>query len=209
MHDQEAAADPARTRLLPVLPIEDLCLFPGASLTVYVDHPDELLASEIAERTGGHLLALGRRGHAPRDLQSVGTVAQIRSCGGAEGGAHPVELQGVSRAKVRVVVHAPVLVAEVVDLEEGEVGDDSWGPAVEALARYLHVHPELRDFLERQRRSGDPMAWVSLACQHLPITASARQKLLESDARERCRKICRGMDALLRKEKRNGGPLTI
>ena len=71
---------------------------------------------------------------------------------------------------------------------------------VEALARYLFAHPELRAFLESQRRSGEPMGWVNLACQHLPITASARQRLLEATAAERCTKISRGLDALLRKE---------
>ena len=44
------------------------------------------------------------------------------------------------------------------------------------------------------------MSWVSLACQHLPITGSARQRLLEANAPERCLKISRGLDALLRKE---------
>jgi hypothetical protein len=44
------------------------------------------------------------------------------------------------------------------------------------------------------------MGWVNLACQHLPIAASARQKLLESGASDRCRRISRGLDALLRKE---------
>ena len=44
------------------------------------------------------------------------------------------------------------------------------------------------------------MSWVNLACQHLPITATARQKLLEASAPERCLKISRGLDALLRKE---------
>ena len=71
---------------------------------------------------------------------------------------------------------------------------------MEALARYLHAHAELRAFLDQQRRSTEPMAWVNLACQHLPITATARQKLLDADAAERCLKIARGLDALLRKE---------
>jgi hypothetical protein len=44
------------------------------------------------------------------------------------------------------------------------------------------------------------MSWVNLACQHLPSTGSARQRLLEADARERCLRISRGLDALLRKE---------
>jgi hypothetical protein len=53
------------------------------------------------------------------------------------------------------------------------------GRAVEALARYLHAHADLRSFLDQQRRSKEPMAWVNLACQHLPITGTARQKLLD------------------------------
>src|SRR3989442_491451 len=73
-------------------------------------------------------------------------------------------------------------------------------PAVKALARYLHAHADLRSFLDQQRRSKEPMAWVNLACQHLPIAATARQRLLDADAPERCVKISRGLDALLRKE---------
>jgi hypothetical protein len=92
-----------------------------------------------------------------------------------------------------------LLVAETELLPEGDAGDE-WGPAVEALARYMHAHSELRGFLDEQRRSRAPMAWVNLACQHLPIAATARQKLLAADARERCLKISRGLDALLRKE---------
>ena len=90
-------------------------------------------------------------------------------------------------------------VAEATPLSEGDPGDD-WGPAVEALARYLHAHADLRSFLDQQRRSADAMSWVNLACQHLPITATARQRLLEAPAADRCRKIGRGLDALLRKE---------
>jgi hypothetical protein len=59
---------------------------------------------------------------------------------------------------------------------------------------------ELRSFLDQQRRSGEPISWVNLACQHLPITATARQRLLESDASARCQRISRGLDALLCKE---------
>ena len=98
-----------------------------------------------------------------------------------------------------------LLIAEAVAIEEGDEGDE-WGPAVEALARYLHAHADLRAFLEEQRRSTEPMSWVNLACQHLPITATARQKLLEASALERCLKISRGLDALLRKEARRLEP---
>jgi len=196
--------DPVRatgSRLLPVLPLDDVCLFPGASLVLVVDKPAALGAAQLAERSGGQLLVLGyRESHAgPRDLHAVGTVASVRSIQALAPVEHRVELDGVSRARVETLLGVDVLIAEAVPIEEGDEGDE-WGPAVEALARYLHAHADLRAFLEEQRRSAEPMSWVNLACQHLPITATARQKLLEASAPERCLKISRGLDALLRKE---------
>jgi Lon protease-like protein len=196
--------EPVRTtpsRLLPVLPLDEACLFPGASLALVLDKPAALAAVQLAERSGGQLVVLGyRESHAgPRDLHPVGTVAEVRSVQAIAPVEHRVELDGVSRVRVESLVGADLLVAETVPLPDADEGDE-WGPAVEALARYLHAHADLRAFLESQRRSTDPMSWVNLACQHLPITATARQKLLEASARERCLKISRGLDALLRKE---------
>jgi Lon protease-like protein len=189
------------SRLLPVLPLDDACLFPGASLLLVVHNPAVLSAVRLAERTGGRIVVLGHReSHGgPRDLHSVGTVAEVRSVRERAPLEHEVELDGVSRVRVETLVGADLLVAETRPVAEGDAGDE-WGPAVEALARYLHGHADLRSFLERQRRSADPLSWVNLACQHLPIAASARQKLLEASAPERCLKISRGLDALLRKE---------
>ena len=173
--------------LLPVLPLRDLCLFPEASLAVVVSAPGALRALEIAKRTGSRVLALAQRENAsaPRDLHETGTVARVAEDAALPDGGHRVELDGASRARAVSVVGHDVLVAEVTLLDEGDAGDD-WGSAVEALARYLHAHAELRSFLDQQRRSPEPMSWVNLACQHLPITATARQKLLESAAADRC-----------------------
>jgi ATP-dependent Lon protease len=195
------AVDEAGSRLLPVLPIEDVCLFPAASLALVVSHPASVHALQLASRSTGQLLVLGRKDAAagPRDLHLVGTVADIRTVQALAPLEHRVELDGVFRARAEALFGIDVLVAEAVPLDEGDEGEE-WGPAVEALARYLHAHADLRAFLEQQRRSAEPMSWVNLACQHLPITASARQKLLEASAAERCLKISRGLDALLRKE---------
>jgi ATP-dependent Lon protease len=198
------APDPVRatgSRLLPVLPLDDVCLFPGASLAVVLDKPAAFSAARLAARSGGELLALARReAHTnPRDLHAVGTLATVLSLESLSPDEHRVELDGVSRARAETLVGVDLLVAEAVLIEEGDAGDE-WGPAVEALARYLHAHADLRAFLDGQRRSAEGMSWVNLACQHLPITASARQKLLEASAPERCLKISRGLDALLRKE---------
>jgi ATP-dependent Lon protease len=198
------APDPVRvtgSRLLPVLPLEDSCLFPGASLALVLDRPAAVSAALLAARCGGQLLALARRENAtsPRDLHTVGTIAAVREIHSLSPLEHRAELDGLTRARVDLLLGTDVLVAEAVPIEEGDEADE-WGPAVEALARYLHAHADLRAFLEKQRRSTEAMSWVNLACQHLPITGSARQKLLESNALERCLRISRGLDALLRKE---------
>jgi len=189
------------TLLLPVLPLDDLCLLPGASLSLVLDRPASVTAVQLATRTGDRLLALARReqGGAPRELHAVGTVAEVRALHAVSPIEQRVELDGLSRARVALLLGVDVLVAEAIPLQEGDEGEE-WGAAVEALARYLHAHADLRCFLEAQGRSGDAMSWVNLACQHLPITASARQKLLEASAPERCLKISRGLDALLKKE---------
>ena len=195
------AVDHAGSRLLPVLPLEDVCLFPAASLALVVSRPASVQALQLAGRSSGQILVLSRKeaGTGPRDLHPIGTVADVRAEQALSPLEHRVELDGAFRARAETIVGVDLLVAEAVPLDEGDEGDE-WGAAVEALARYLHAHAELRAFLDQQRRSTEPMAWVNLACQHLPITASARQKLLEASAAERCLKISRGLDALLRKE---------
>jgi ATP-dependent Lon protease len=190
--------------LLPVLPLKEICLFPEASLGAVVARPAAIRALEIALRSGRRVISVSHRdtgavSPSPRDLQSVGTIADIVEDHALPDGSHQIELDGALRAKLHTLVGIDTLVAEVEPLPEEDAGGE-WGPAVEALARYLHTHADLRRFLEQQRRSREPMGWVNLACQHLPITASARQKLLEATSRERCAKISRGLDALLRKE---------
>jgi ATP-dependent Lon protease len=191
----------AKSLLLPVLPLRDVCLFPEASLTLNVMRAASIKALEVASRTGGRVLALAQKeanleGGA---LHGIGTLADVSDDQPQPDGVRRIELDGRSRARVVSLLGDDTLVAEVEPLEEGDPGDE-WGSAVEALARYMHAHADLRAFLDGQRRSQEPMAWVNLACQHLPITASARQKLLDADAASRCLKISRGLDALLRKE---------
>ena len=199
-----STANAGQSVLVPILPLSDVCLFPEASLALVVTIPSVVRALEMARRTGRRILAVAQKESADsmpttRDLHAVGTLADLAEDVLVDGGAHRIELDGLQRARIGSVVGLDTFVAEVELLAEGDPGDD-WGPAVEALARYLHAHADLRSFIDQQRRSKEPMAWVNLACQHLPIASSARQRLLECGASERCVKISRGLGALLRKE---------
>lgn len=194
-------------RLLPVLPLKDVSLFPGASLALVVSRPHSISAVRMAERCGSTLLTLAQRNPTandpgPQGLYGVGTLATVHEVLSLSPLELRLEVDGIARARVKEILGTRHLVAEVELLDELDSADESdeVGPAVEALARYLHAHPELRSFLEEQRRGADSMSWVNLACQHLPITATARQKLLEAAPVERCTKISKGLEALLRKE---------
>jgi ATP-dependent Lon protease len=192
------------SRLVPVLPLKDVSLFPGASLALVVSRARAVSAVRTAERCGIPLLALAQRDPSESDpgsqgLHEVGTLASVREALTVTPMEVRLEVDGFARARAREILGTRLLVTEAVTLPEGDEGEET-GPAIEALARYLHAHPDLRTFLDGQRRSSDAMAWVNLACQHLPITATARQKLLEASTVERCTMISRGLDALLRKE---------
>ena len=196
--DDDTDASRPHHLLLPVLPLPEACLFPESSLQAVVSAPAAVQAVEIAQRCGRRLLVAGYRDVSAGQLYEIATVATLEADAQLPDG-FSIELDGHSRARLVTVVRSGAILAEAEPLPEGDAGDE-WGPAVEALARYIHAHAELKSFLEKQRRSAEPMAWVNLACQHLPITASARHKLLESGALDRCLKISRGLDALLKKE---------
>lgn len=186
--------------VMPVVPLPDVCLFPEASLDLIVTTTPALRGLEMALRSGKHALAVAQKDTTgARDLHELGTVAEVSTVERRPDGTRRVEIDGLRRARIVTLLGIDTMVAEAQLLDEGEAGDE-WGSAVEALARYLHAHAPLRAFLDQQRRSREPMAWVNLACQHLPISPSARQKLLEAPAAERCQKISRGLDALLKKE---------
>jgi ATP-dependent Lon protease len=204
MSAMPAESSASRNLILPVLPLRDVCLFPESSLSLVVSRPGVVRAVEMAARVGGPVFALAQKdptlqGAGPLDMHVVGTLARVREDRALSDGSRRLELDGDRRARVVTILGIDTLLVEAQPIGEGDAGEE-WGPAVEALARYLHAHPDLRSFLDEQRRSAEPMSWVNLACQHLPITATARQRLLECDAPERCLKISRGLDALLRKE---------
>ena len=187
-------------QLLPVLPLADGCLFPDSTMEVTVGASHALKSLEIGLRTGGRLLVAAQRDQGNlRDLYDVGTVALVATQEPMADGAQRLELHGESRGLAVTVVGMEHLVAEVELLPEGDAGE-AWAAAVEPLARFLHAHQKLRAFLEEHRRSTEPMAWINLVCQHLPIKLATRQQLLESESAERCQKIGRVLEALLQKK---------
>ena len=113
--------------LVPVLPLEEICLFPGSSVALVVDSPAKLKSLEIAERSDRRLLALARKDEAAGavragDLHAMGTLATLTENVALRDGRRRVELDGSQRARVVTLVGIDVFVAEVEPLEEGDPG---------------------------------------------------------------------------------------
>jgi ATP-dependent Lon protease len=199
--DSAAGEAPDVNQLLPVLPVADACLFPDSALELTVTAQHALRAIDVATRTGGLLLIVAQRepDGKLRDIFDVGTVASIVTVEPFPDGSQKIELMGRHRGRCVSLTGMELLVAEVEPLPDGDAGEE-WEGAVEPLARFLHAHHKLRAFLEERRRSREPMAWINLVCQHLPIKLATRQQLLESRADERCKKIGRVLDTLLQKK---------
>src|SRR2546427_5644986 len=166
---------PSGNLLVPVLPLREICLFPEASLTLVTAAAPALRAVEVAQRTGGRVLAVCTKDEGTRETHAVGTIAQLAEDLTLSEGGHRIELDGQRRARVVTLMGMDPWVAEAAPLPEGDPGDD-WGPAVEALARYLHAHADLRSFLDQQRRSKEAQGSVELACPPLPLTATAGEE---------------------------------
>lgn len=188
----------AARRLVPVVPLPEGCLFPGCSLEVTELAPHAWRAVEMGQRLGGEVVVVAQRDPEKRELEDVGTLASITSLAQNDD-TTTLELDGRQRARLSQVVGVEAQVAEIEEVEDGDPGE-AWGPAVEALARFVYANPKLRDYLNARRRGEEPMAWVNLVCQHLPIKLATRQRLLEATAAERCTRIGRVLDALLQKE---------
>src|SRR5258708_36972615 len=138
--------------LVSVLPLRDVCLFPEASLALMVARPAALKALKTAMRTGRRILALAQSdpnapNPGPRELQAIGTLADVSEDQALSDGSHRVELDGLRRARALELVGTETLVAEAEPLDEGDAGDE-WGPAVQARAGYLPAHADLRSCLD-------------------------------------------------------------
>ena len=201
-----ACASAGETSSCPCCPLRDLCLFPEASLAARASpRPAALRALEIAQRTGGRVLALAQREPRdvprPRDLHEIGTVARV-----AEDAPLP-ERRPPRRAR-RAAARARVVTLIGVDAAGGR------GRAAGRGRRRRRVGPRgggARPLPARPRRPAlvpRPAAALEgadgLGQPGLPAPAHhrhARARSCWSPRRpERCLKISRGLDALLRKE---------
>lgn len=182
--------DFAKTQKFPLLPLRDIVVFPGMAAPLFVGRPKSIVALESVLREDRPIVLVTQRdpkleNPGPKDLYSVGTLANVLQILKLPDGTVKVLVEGISRVFLKKIVEGPdyfeVTVKEVKEIppteEEGV-----------ALTRIL-LH-ELETYAKMNKRISEEML-VSLRSVEMParladtlaaymgIKISAKQELLE------------------------------
>src|SRR5580765_5290394 len=110
------AQDP---RILPLLPLRDVVVFPHMVIPLFVGRPKSIKALEAAMEEGKNVVLVAQKSAAkdepsPEDLYAVGTVSTILQMLKLPDGTVKVLVEGVQRAKIeRVLTDKPNFEAEI------------------------------------------------------------------------------------------------
>ena len=199
--DPEGSDDPtqiqegqaAGARVVPLLPLRDIVVFPNMVVPLFVGRAKSILALEAAMGSDRNLMLCAQREAAEdepsqADIYEVGTLGSIIQLLRLPDGTVKVLVEGKSRSRVgRFVGSEPFFSCELESVPEG----DSAGVEVEALVRTVHgtfetyvklnkkVPPET---LNTVVAIGDAGRLADNIVAHLNLKLEERQELLETFA---------------------------
>jgi len=189
---------------LPVLPIRNAVLFPGAVAPFDVGREKSVALVEDVDNFPAPVIAIFAQKDPATDdpgaddLHQVGCAARVLKALKHSSGNYSLILQGLTRIKLEEVTQsAPYLKAKVKKLEEAPVEDDE----AEALSMSLRdiAKQVIQLMPELPREAGSlidsiqaPGALADLVAANLDAPVEEKAQLLETvDAKERIRKVLR------------------
>ncbi len=189
---------------LPVLPIRNAVLFPGAVAPFDVGREKSVALVEDVDNLTSPIIAIFAQKDPSTDdpgqddLHQVGCAARVLKALKHSSGNYSLILQGLSRIQLSDVTQsAPYLKAKIKRLEESPVGDDE----AEALSMSLRdiAKQVIQLMPELPREAGSlidsiqaPGALADLVAANLDAPVDEKAALLETvDVKERIRKVLR------------------
>jgi ATP-dependent Lon protease len=178
------------SRVLPLLPLRDVVVFPHMVIPLFVGRPKSIKALEAAMEEGKNVVLVAQKSAAkdepaPEDLYAVGTVSTILQMLKLPDGTVKVLVEGVQRAGiVRVLTEKANFEAEV----EAIVVDEADSTEVEAMRRTLltqfdqyvklnkKIPPEVLTSLSGIDGAGRLSDTIAA---HLPLKLEQKQQILE------------------------------
>ncbi len=191
--DMEASVI-SRYKVLPLIPMRGMCVFPGMTLTFEVDRPKILAALSAAMESGQTVFVVAQRDMledvptGKERLYEIGTVCRVRQLLRVpEDNSAQVMVEGAERAcLVRIASQKPYLSAEVETIEtpaDGRAAVKSEAlirqccGLFEEYARASGVDP--KEIMLNIRESDDPGFVADYIAQNIYMRHSQRQMVLE------------------------------
>jgi ATP-dependent Lon protease len=184
------ASFPSDSRVLPLLPLRDVVVFPHMVIPLFVGRPKSIKALEAAMEEGKNVVLVAQKSAAkdepnPEDLYDVGTVSTILQMLKLPDGTVKVLVEGVQRARIeRVLTEKPNFESEI-ELIATEEPDSN---EVEAMRRTLlaqfdqyvklnkKIPPEVLTSLSGIDGAGRLSDTIAA---HLPLKLEQKQQILE------------------------------
>ncbi len=179
--------------LLPLLPLKDAVIFPGAMVPLFIGRQKSMRAVDEALSSKNRLILLVSQKSAEieepkqEDIYNVGTVSIILRMVKLSEGQIRILVQGISRAKIEAMTkEEPNLQAKISLIQETEVSTDSI--EVQALIRTVHENldklislgkpfsEEIRSLAQNIEQPGRLADFVS---SNLDLKTSESQEILE------------------------------
>src|SRR5689334_21108252 len=123
------ASFPSDSRVLPLLPLRDVVVFPHMVIPLFVGRPKSIKALEAAMEEGKNVVLVAQKSAAkdepnPEDLYDVGTVSTILQMLKLPDGTVKVLVEGVQRARIERVLTEKANFEAEIDLIATEEPED-------------------------------------------------------------------------------------
>jgi ATP-dependent Lon protease len=180
----------ADSRVLPLLPLRDVVVFPHMVIPLFVGRPKSIKALEAAMEEGKNVVLVAQKSAAkdepnPEDLYDVGTVSTILQMLKLPDGTVKVLVEGVQRARIERVLTDKVNFEAEIEMIPTEEPDSN---EVEAMRRTLlaqfdqyvklnkKIPPEVLTSLSGIDGAGRLSDTIAA---HLPLKLEQKQQILE------------------------------
>ncbi|MCD8359691.1 MAG: endopeptidase La [Acidaminococcaceae bacterium] len=193
-----------RPRLMPLLPLRGMLVFPGMIINLDVGRERSVHAVEVAMTFDKQILLVSQKEAVTmepgqQDLFKYGVVAEIKQLLKLPSGALRILVEGLARAKIETIIEAPAvdtyfqanaLPVDSVVSEDNEVEALS-RMLIETFEQWIIASKKVNsEVLLTFKGQTDPGRVADMIAWYLPINIEEKEQLLEAvDVKERMNKL--------------------
>lgn len=179
-------------KVLPVVPLREMVIFPNLVLPIFVGRPQSLAAMDAALKIYDHQILLVAQKDSeiekpkPEDLYTVGTVAIVIQELKLPDGTAKALVEGRHRVRIKKVVQTePFMLAEIEMIEEPEGKDIETQALMKSLINEFEKAAELgkpipREVIVAAINIEEPGRLADFVAFHLNLKTSEKQEILEA-----------------------------